>query len=45
MSGEKETIILFSGISSLKELPNVSTENLMKLRPTPTTPVILANTK
>ena len=38
-------IILFTGISSLKELPNVSTPNLMKLCPTHTTPVNLANTK
>ena len=33
------------GILSLKELPNVSTPNLMKFHPTPTTPVILSNTK
>jgi hypothetical protein len=45
MSGEKEMTILFTGILSLKELPNVSTPNLAKLCPTPTTPVILANAK
>ena len=30
-------IILFTGISSLEELPSVSTLNLTKLHPTPTT--------
>jgi hypothetical protein len=31
MSEEKEMIILFTGILSLKELPNVSTPNLTSL--------------
>jgi hypothetical protein len=44
-SGEKETIILFTGILFLKELPIVSTPNLTKLCPTPTIPVFLASTK
>jgi hypothetical protein len=39
----KDTIILCTGTLSLEELPSISTSNLMKLHPTPTTLVIFSS--